>query len=92
MCCDSWGCKESDMTERLILSDLLSTSWISPLFLYNTLFFSFVTDVSWNSILCDMCIATSASFFISVCMKYYFPFLLFQFVCVFRSGVSFRHK
>ena len=23
MCCDSWGCEESDTTERLISSDLI---------------------------------------------------------------------
>ena len=26
-CCDSWGCKESDMTEQLIWSDLIVRAW-----------------------------------------------------------------
>ena len=29
-CCDSWGRKESDMTERLIWSDLIWTPGLSP--------------------------------------------------------------
>ena len=27
-CCDSWGCKESDMTERLIWSDLMDVKYL----------------------------------------------------------------
>ena len=30
MCCDSWGHKESDRTERLICSDLSTYIWSFP--------------------------------------------------------------
>ena len=32
MCCDSWACKESDTTERLILSDLM----VFPVVMYGS--------------------------------------------------------
>ena len=32
MCCGSWGCKESDTTERLILSDLM----VFPVVMYGS--------------------------------------------------------
>ena len=47
MCCSSWGCKESDMTERLNWTDCwweLGGSWK-----YNFLIFIFI-DFLWNSI------------------------------------------
>ena len=34
-CCDSWGCKESDMTERLIWSDLIDPAVLSELLFFN---------------------------------------------------------
>ena len=42
-CCDSWGPKESDMTERLIWSDLITT------IVYTTLQFSSLLFCTWFS-------------------------------------------
>ena len=42
-CCNSWGCKESDMTEQLNWTELTSVFGIWPLFPSHMLISTFIT-------------------------------------------------
>ena len=77
-CCDSWGCKELDMTERLNWTELISSSWIDPLNIIQCSSLSLVIFFILRSILCDMRIATLAFFCFPFAWNIFFHPLAFS--------------
>ena len=68
-CCDSWGCKESDMTEQLNWTELTSLSMIISRFISvatNGIIPLFIMAEQY-SVVC-VCIQTTSSLFIHVLM------------------------
>ena len=49
-CCDSWGCKESDMTERLIWSDLIWSDLILTVKMRYFYYFHSMDEKNWVKI------------------------------------------
>ena len=77
------------MLGAYILIIVISSSWIDHLIIMSCPSLSLFTDLISKSILSDMSIATPAFFLVSICVKYLFPALHFQSVCVPGFEVSF---
>ena len=91
MCCGSLGHKESDMTEQVNCTELnifiiVIPSWIHPLIImYCPLCVLMVFIL--KSILSDE-YCYSCFLLVSICMKYLFPGLHFQSVCILKFEVD----